>query len=441
MNKQKWIDHALKKGFDSFEIYQNKIEEKNITYYEREMESYVKSHVLGTALRGLYHGKMASISTEDPSDENMEKLIATMIEQAEATTSADSGIILEPITTEETVKEDPFITPDVSRIDQTFKQIEDRFHAYDERVFQVTDLFYTEQNSSREISNSRSMHVKDASKVQAVVAGVAVKDKDEIKNAYNIELLYDIDTFDTDAFVKKTADKALNKLHASSIPSGTYPVIIDKDAMGSLFTAFSGIFSGDLIGKGISPLKDKLNEKIFSEKVSVIDDPRNTDALMICNYDDEGYPTSKKTLVDGGIFKTMLHSTSSAMRMQMESTGNGFKQGYDSPVGVRPYSCYIVPGERTFDELLKEMNEGLVIESFQGLHAGINLASTNFSLQCNGYYVKDGKRDKSVTLITAAANFLELMRNVREVGNDLEWKTNTIACPSILFNGIAISGE
>ena len=441
MNKQKWIDYALSKGFDSFEIYQNNLEEKNITYYEREMESYVKSHVLGTALRGLYQGKMASISTEDASDENMEKLIATMIEQAEATTSADSGVILEAMATDEVTKENRFVKPDAASIDKTFKEIEDKFHAYDERVFQVTDLFYTEQASDREISNSRQMHVKDASKVQAIVAGVAVKEGEEIKNSFNVELLYDIDTFDTDAFVKKAADKALNKLHASSIPSGTYPVIIEKDAMKSLFTAFSGIFSGDLIGKGISPLKDKLNEKIFSDKVTVIDDPRNIDALVICNYDDEGYPTSKKTLVDHGVFKTMLHSTSSAMRMQMESSGNGFKQGYDSPVGVRPYNCYIVPGEKSFDELLEEMNEGLVIEGFQGLHAGINLASTNFSLQCSGYCVKDGKRDRSVTLITAAANFLELMKNVREVGNDLEWKTDTIACPSILFNGIAISGE
>ena len=441
MNKQKWIDYALGKGFDSFEIYQNSLEEKNVTYYQREMESYVKSHVLGTALRGLYQGKMASISTEDASDDNMEKLISAMIEQAQATTSADSGIILAPMTTEEVTKENRFVRPDAASIDKTFKEIEDKFYAYDERVFQVTDLFYTESSSLREISNSRNMYVKDESQAQAVIAGVAVRDGDEIKNSFNVELLYDIKDFDTDAFVKKAADKALNKLHATSIPSGTYPVIIEKDAMTSLFTAFSGIFSGDLIGKGISPLKDKLNEKIFADSITVIDDPKNTDALVICNYDDEGYPTSKKTLVDQGVFKVMLHSTSSAMRMHMESTGNGFKQGYDSPVGVRPHNCYIVPGAKTFDELLQEMNEGLVIEGFQGLHAGINMASTNFSLQCSGYYVKDGKRDKSVTLITAAANFLELMKDAVAVGNDLEWKTQTIACPSILFKGIAISGE
>ena len=441
MNKQKWIDYALSKGFDSFEIYQQTVEEKKVTYYEKEMESFVKSHVLGTSLRGLYHDKMATISTEDAADENMEKLIETMIEQAEATTTKDSGVILEAKETEEVKKENHFVKPDAAQIDKLLKEVDDKLHAYDKRVFQVTDMFYGEGSSQREISNSKGMHVKDEGLQQVIVAGLAVKDGDEIKNDYNFELLYDAEQFDTDAFVKKLADKALGKLHASSIPSNTYPVVIEKDAMTSLFNAFVGMFSGELIGKGLSPLKDKLNEKIFADKVNVIDDPRNLDALDISNYDDEGYPTFRKTLVENGTFKMMLHSTKSAMMMNTESTGNGFKQGYDSPVSVRPCNCYIEPGSLSFDELLQKMNEGLVIEGFMGLHAGVNMASTDFSLQCSGYYVKDGKRDKSVTLITAAGNFLELMKEVEEVGSDLDWKLNKIACPSILFKGIAISGE
>ena len=33
------------------------------------------------------------------------------------------------------------------------------------------------------------------------------------------------------------------------------------------------------------------------------------------------------------------------------------------------------------------------------------------------------------------------MKNVVAVGSDLQWKTNTIACPSIAFRSCAISGE
>jgi PmbA protein len=55
--------------------------------------------------------------------------------------------------------------------------------------------------------------------------------------------------------------------------------------------------------------------------------------------------------------------------------------------------------------------------------------------------VKDGKRDQSVTLVTVAANFLELMKKVTDVGSDLDWKYRSVVAPSIAFASCAISGE
>ena len=127
--------------------------------------------------------------------------------------------------------------------------------------------------------------------------------------------------------------------------------------------------------------------------------------------------------------------------MGTESTGNGFRASYTSPVNVALKNCYIVPGEKSLDELCEAMGEGLVVTSLQGLHAGIDFVTTNFSLQCSGYWVKDGKRDHSVSLITIAANFLDLMKSAEEVGNDLKWSVGSVACPSVRFTSCAISGE
>ena len=104
-------------------------------------------------------------------------------------------------------------------------------------------------------------------------------------------------------------------------------------------------------------------------------------------------------------------------------------------------NCYIVPGDKSLDELCADMKEGYVITSLQGLHAGVDFVTTNFSLQSSGYYVKDGKRERSVTLVTVAANFLELMNKVVAVGNDLEWSYRSVTCPSIAFSECAVAGE
>ena len=441
MNKQAWIEYALSKGFESFEIYQSVSEEKRVAWFDHEMSSYVTSHVTGTSFRGIINGKMANTASEDVSDDKMEAVISAMIDQAANITSEDEVMIRKPEPAEETEYVQTWVRPSGAEIQELLKSLEEKILAKDPRIIQVTDLEWEEDTSRREITNSYGMKVEDGTKIQALVAGAAAMENGEVKNDFKVETVHDLAKFDADKFVNELADSVLSKLGAKGLPSGNYPVIFEIDAMTSLFSVFTGMFSGDLIGKGISPLRDKIGEKVFSELVTVMDDPRNQNAANLSNYDDEGCPTKTKTLVDQGVFKMALHNTQSAMRMHTESTGNGFKPGYASPVGVHPMNCYIVPGDKSLDELCADMKEGYVITSLQGLHAGVDFVTTNFSLQSSGYYVKDGKRERSVTLVTVAANFLELMNKVVAVGNDLEWSYRSVTCPSIAFSECAVAGE
>ena len=441
MNKQAWISYALEKGFESFEIYQETSQEKTLRWFEHQMDSFVTSKVTGTALRGVYKGKGVNLATEDTADENMNSYISKMIEQAESINSGDAGIIRRPQETEEAVSSKKWVRPDNEQIRKLLSTIEDKILAYDPRVTQVFELEYREDRSIRTITNSYGMDVKDDGTLQALIVGAAVEENGEVKDEYKFEPVENLAELDIDGLVKDVCDKALSKLNSRRLKSAVYPIILQRKAMTSLFSAFSGIFSGDLIGKGISPLNNKLNEQIFSDLITVIDDPRCQDANTLVNYDDEGCPTSKKVLVDKGVFRSMLHNSVSAARMNTESTGNGFKRGYDGVVNVSPRNCYIVPGEKSLDELCQEMGNGFVIEGLDGLHAGINFITTNFSVQCSGYWVKDGKRDHGVSLVTIAANYLELMKTVTAVGNDLEWGFGNTACPSVAFSGCAIAGE
>ena len=104
-------------------------------------------------------------------------------------------------------------------------------------------------------------------------------------------------------------------------------------------------------------------------------------------------------------------------------------------------NCYIQKGNVSLEEMMEHMQEGLVITSLQGLHAGIDFVRANFSLQCSGYLVKNGKKGRAVSMITVAGNYLELMNQIEEVGSDLEWEYHSIVAPSIRFTSCAISGE
>jgi PmbA protein len=386
-------------------------------------------------------GKAATVVLESVDDGKIDETVGLLIEQAKLVSSKDADILREPETTEEVKSRAEWVRPSMAEIREKLAAVEAAVKAADPRVKQVTEIGWNESENSREITNSKGVRVADSGRVQILYAGVAVEENGEVKDGYRVEVVPDLSKLDPAEVAGKAVRDALDDLGGKPVPSGQYPVIFERRAMTSIFGALTDMFSGDLIGKGLSPLKDKADAAIFSDKITVVDDPKNLDCLDVANYDDEGCPTRRKILVDRGVFRQALHNTKSAARMGVESTGNGFRHGYAGAVSVSPKNCSIEPGADSFDELLKKMGDGLVITHLAGLHAGLNHVTTDFSLQCSGYLVKNGKRERPVALVTVAGNFLDLMKKVTAVGSDLDWEYRSIACPSILFESCAVAGE
>ena len=173
----------------------------------------------------------------------------------------------------------------------------------------------------------------------------------------------------------------------------------------------------------------------------MIDDPLLKDGYSSFGFDDEGTPCQTKVLVEKGIFKQALYSRTSALKDGVNSTGNGFKSSYISNISIHPTNLYIQPQDTGYDEMVEGMSKGLIITEISGLHAGLNPLTTDFSLLASGYFVKDGKIEYPVNLITIAANYMEMMNQIEAVGNDLEFSYNGIGSPSLKLSNIAVSGE
>lgn len=441
MNKEMWMKKAQEKGFSEFEIYQSRTRSREITWFQGQMDTFVTSAVTGTSIRGLADGVMVNMALESVDDEKADEVLESLLQQASIQQAKEKLNLVPPMETELVHNDKVWTAPEAPAIYAVMAELEKKILAYDPRMLQVNQLGWSEAAGSREITNTLGLSVEDQDQVQYIAASAVAKEGDDIKDGFLIRLVPDLKDFDADSFVKELNDDILGQLGAKPISSRKCPVILKNEAMTSLFAAFSGLFSGDLIAKGISPLRDELGKKIFADTITVIDDPRNTDALDVANFDDEGYPTREKVLVRDGVFESMLHSVKSAAKMNAEPTGNGFKSGFAGTVDVQPMNMYIQPGTQSLKQLEEQMGDGLVITDLAGLHAGLDFVSASFSLQASGYWVKDGKKEKPVTLITIAGNFLDLMKHAQAVGSDLDWKYHTIACPSILFTQIAVSGE
>lgn len=443
MNKQIWMEKAIAEGICDFEIYEQKSSSTSIQVYDHKVDGFTISECDGIAVRGIYHGKMGICYLEDASDANMEYALRQIKDHAENITSEDEVELYagDDSYPEITQREHQFKQKSSEEKIQVLKEIEQAILDKDERISQVMGCSYSESDVTRNITNSKGLSLSDNMSYSMIVAEVLAKDQEDVKSDYDWICIKDDSDIDVDAFATRIVKKVTDKLHATQIASGNYPVIMHHDTMISLLQALCGLFDGENAHKGISILKDSLGKQVFDEKITIIDDPLMEDGQSSFAFDDEGVACKTKVIVNQGVLTTYLHNLKSAKLMHTNSTGNGFKSGYASNVGISPTNFYIQNGESNYEDMVKSLQKGVIITGITGLHAGLNAVSTEFSLQANGFYVENGAIVKPINLITVAGNFMEAMNHIDMVGNDGNMSYTGIGAPSILFHELAISGE
>lgn len=437
MDTKQLMTKALAAGIEDIEVSISTSKTTTLQVYEQEVDSFTISESKGFDIRGIYQGTMGSCYVEEDTDENIDFIITSILQNAQAITSEDEVEIYvgekEYPVVEQSINH--CIEVDVRKKVELLKSLEKGLLESDSRMDQVMSVSYQDLEVGAQIDNSKGIHVQRQDSFSVLSAAVLVKDHEDQKSAYDVLTLKSLDDFDSAAFIENLKEKAVQKLHAKQIPSGQYPVLMEKEAMANLLRSLCGLFDGENAFKGISLLKDKAGTKIFDEKITIIDDPLWKDGYNSTPFDGEGVGCFQKTIVENGVLKGYLHNLKSAKLMHTTSTGNGFDGG------ISPTNLYIQPGTMAYEDMIATMECGVIITELNGLHAGLNAITTEFSLQAAGFYVEKGKIIKPVNLITIAGNFLELMKDVQMIGNDLKFQLSGIGSPSILFPAMAISGE
>lgn len=243
---------------------------------------------------------------------------------------------------------------------------------------------------------------------------------------------------DTADCAKEAVSESIALLDGEPVTSGSYAVILRHDAMADLLHAFSPVFSADEAQKGRSLLAGKEGEAVAAPCVTIVDDPFHAYAPRA--FDGEGTPSVTKNVVEDGTLKTLLHNLKTAKKAGCESTGNGLP----APGGVAPTVLYIRPGGQTLEALLADMDDGLLITQLEGLHAGLDPVSGDFSLKAAGRRIVAGRDAGAVSQITVAGNFFALLNAVERVGADLKFALPGSVCvgsPSIRVRSLMVAGK
>lgn len=430
-------------GFGDMEVYASSRNQFRVGVFKSEIDSYTLAESRGLMFRGLINGKMGYSFTENFAAEGIEALLKDALANADIMDSDEGEEIFTGAAPAEYALVDAFsaqLTEVVAGEKIAWvKDVEKQAYALDNRVF-TAQVSVGDTAGETLIMNSRGLELRHRDNFAAGYISAVVKEGQDTKQSYAFVAARDFSRFDAAKVAKEAVEEALSLLGAAPVTSGSYPVVLRKDVAQAFLSTFASSFSADAAQKGMSLLKGKVGQRIMSDIVTIVDDPHLAERPNAAPFDAEGFPTRKKAVVEAGILNTLLHNQKTAKKDGSASTGNAHKAAYNAPVGVAPSNFYIAPGRHSFQELLTQMGEGLVITSIQGTHAGANPVSGDFSLSAYGYLVSGGQVARPVNQITIAGNFLAMLSDVRAVADDLDFGVGAIGAPSLYIGSLAVSG-
>ena len=441
------LEEALAlEGLSEYEIYYMSDSSTSVSTLNKEVNSFSSGENGGLCLRVLVDGKMGYASTELMTESEMKDLPARAKSNALATEKPDTVGIFAGSAAYEDVRIAKVEPLSAAELKEIAIKTGNALFAKSDKVKEGTSSEAISAYTSMRLLNSHGLDLSMECALNALVAEAVVESEGEKQSDYSFKNI-EADKIDNtiDEMTDEAVGEALGKIGADLVPTGKYNIIFDGNQMRSLLSVFSSAFSAKAALDGMSKLKGLEGEIIAAPIVTITDDPQREGSTVGTYFDAEGVATHRKAVVEAGVLTTLLHNRETALAMGKETTANASKAGYSAPIGIRPYSFAIEPGDKSRDELFALAGEGILVTELKGLHAGANAVSGDFSLESAGFMIRDGKKCEAVKSFTVAGNFFDLLKAISALGDKLERGVSSgltaFAAPDTLVPNMSVAGK
>ncbi|MEI2638555.1 MAG: TldD/PmbA family protein [Microthrixaceae bacterium] len=237
----------------------------------------------------------------------------------------------------------------------------------------------------------------------------------------------------------EAVERAVKLLGATKPASGRMSILLEPRLTMTLLGVVSGMLAGDTVVRGRSPFAERLGDQIASPLLTLTDDPTRSESLAASSFDGEGLACRANPLLVDGVLDRFLYDSYTARRVKGTSTASAVRGARSLP-GVSAQLLVMAPGEGTFDEIVASMDHGLCVNSFSGLHSGVNAVSGDFSVGADGIMIRDGGLAEPVREITVASTIQRLLQSIVRIGGDFEWLPSGDGSVSMVIEDVSISG-
>ncbi|WP_319519083.1 metallopeptidase TldD-related protein [uncultured Martelella sp.] len=212
-------------------------------------------------------------------------------------------------------------------------------------------------------------------------------------------------------------------------------VLFEARQARSLVGHLAGAISGSAVARKTSFLRDSLGKQVLRSGIDLIDDPAIARGAGSQPFDGEGVESHRLAMVEDGILQQWFLSTALGRELGFETNGRGTRSG--NSLSASPTNLSLEPGDRTPEELMKEIGSGLYVTELIG--QGVNMVTGEYSRGASGFWIENGEIAYPVAQVTIAGNLKDMFMAMTPA-SDID-RLYSIAAPSILVEGLTLAGR
>ena len=423
------LDLAKKLGAsDSSVVVSNSISE-TVNFRNSKLDESNRSDNLSINITTYINKKKSSISSSNLLNDNLKILVEKCIETSKNTPEDEFNSLPDKDLMADVVKDlnlydDTHISND-KKIEY-LKQLE--FSSSNDKKIINTESSFSENKSNFVLASSKGFSKGYKTSSFTASSVVVAKDEKSMERDYEYTRKCHLkDVKAADDLGKIAAEQTIRKLSPKKIGSEKISIIFDKRIAKGMLGTFASAISSSAISRGTSFLKDKIDQKIFSDQINIFDKPDIIKGLGSKSFDSEGVKTETLNLVEQGILKHYLVDTYNGKKLNLKSNG---RCGGTS-------NLYFDNGEISYEDLLNSNSKCLYVTETIG--HGSNIITGDYSVGATGYLVENGEFKYPINEITIAGNFKDMFKNII-LANDLEFEYSSNS-PTMMIEGMVVAGK
>ena len=238
-------------------------------------------------------------------------------------------------------------------------------------------------------------------------------------------------------FAHRIAEKLRLAKRSASLRSGRMPVLFSPSGVPAVGLPLMLGLNGKDVYRGISPMAGRIEEQLFDEKLTLVDDPTLDGRPGSGSHDDEGVPRRRRVLIDRGVLAGFIYDLKTAAEAGAEPTGSGQRSLF-APPSPEFSNLVLEGGDTPLADIISGIHEGLLVESPLGLGQG-NVISGSFSNNLSlAFKVEKGQIVGRVKDVAISGNIYQDLRQIGAFSQEREWVYGGVSAPYLLLAQLSV---